>query len=157
MAGSHPSSDWVFNVIPETPAWLAREDFDLDALNSAVMTCANQLLLPGDSLLPIDGLPDQQHAHTLARDAPMPIEDAVQKEWFTYTGASKSGYITPDVVGGEQIQPEVDETYRANLAVKLQHHLPVPPLPSTDFLVGPFSFFFLLSGPAFGIKPSDKW
>ncbi|KAL2800159.1 hypothetical protein BJX66DRAFT_332305 [Aspergillus keveii] len=151
MAGSHPSTDWVFNVIPETPAWLAQEDFDLDALNSAVMTCANQLLLPGDSLLPIDGLPDQQHAHTLARDAPMPIEDAVQKEWFTYTGASKSGYITPDVVGGEQIQPEVDETYRANLAVKLQHHLPVPPLPSTDFLNMCIQTYFTQFHPLFPV------
>jgi hypothetical protein len=136
MAGSHPSSDWVFNVIPETPAWLAQEDFDLDALNSAVMMSANQLLLlPGDTLASIDGLPDQQHAHSLARDVPLPVKDAVQREWFTYTGSSKSGYITPDI-GPEQTQPEIDETYRANLAVKLQHHVSVPPLPSTDFLVG---------------------
>ncbi|KAJ0413246.1 hypothetical protein BJY00DRAFT_322292 [Aspergillus carlsbadensis] len=151
MAGSHPSSDWVFNVICETPAWLAQEDFDLDALNSAVMTCANQILLPGDSLLPIDMLPDQQHAQTLARDAPVSIEDAVQKEWFTYTGASKSGYMTPDVVGGEQIQPEVDETYRANLAVKLQHHLPVPPLPSTDFLNMCIQTYFTQFHPLFPV------
>ncbi|KAL3447443.1 hypothetical protein BJX65DRAFT_97669 [Aspergillus insuetus] len=150
MAGSHPSSDWVFNVIPETPAWLAQEDFDLDALNSAVMMSANQLLLPGvvDPLLPIDGLTDQQHAHSLARDMPLPIEDAVQREWFTYTGSSKSGYITPDI-GSEQ--PEVDETYRANLAVKLQHHIPVPPLPSTEFLNMCIQTYFTQFHPLFPV------
>ena len=85
------------------------------------MASANQLLLPGDPLPPIEGLTDQ-NPHTLTHDMPLPIEDVVQREWFTYTRSSRSGYITPEI-GPEQMQ--VDETYRANLAVKLQHHVPV--------------------------------
>ncbi|GKZ33042.1 hypothetical protein AbraIFM66950_002761 [Aspergillus brasiliensis] len=121
MARLHPSGDWVFNVVPEMPAWFAQEDFDLDGLNSAVMTSANQLLLP---------------------------EDAVQREWFTYTGSSKSGHITPEI-GPEQTQ--VDETYRANLAVKLQHHVPASPLPSTDFLNMCIQTYFTQFHPVFPV------
>ncbi|KAL4770009.1 hypothetical protein BDW60DRAFT_218347 [Aspergillus nidulans var. acristatus] len=146
-AATIDQTDWVFHLVPETPAWLAQEDFDLDALKSAVMTSENQLLLPSEPLPPIEGLTDQ-HAHALARDMPLPIEDTVQREWFTYTRFSKSGYITPEI-GPEQTQ--VDEMYRAHLAVKLQHHIPVSPLPSTDFLNMCIQTYFTQFHPLFPV------
>ncbi|KAL2825361.1 hypothetical protein BDW59DRAFT_179915 [Aspergillus cavernicola] len=146
LVGSNPNSDWVFNFVPETPAWLAQEDFDLDALNSAVMASANQLL-PSDPGPTANELA-AQHIETLGRNMSLPMEDAVQREWFTYTGSSKSGYITPDI-GSEQTQ--VDETYRANLAVKLQHHVPIFPLPSTDFLNMCIQTYFTKFHPLFPV------
>ncbi|KAA8649390.1 hypothetical protein EYZ11_010540 [Aspergillus tanneri] len=86
-----------------------------------------------NQFLPIDlvnGLAEQQ-IQPLGRDISSPVEDVVQREWFTYTGSSRSGLLTPDI-SSEQTQ--VDETYRANLEAKLQHHVPIFPLPSTDFL-----------------------
>jgi hypothetical protein len=128
IVGLNPGSSWAFNFVPETPAWLAEETFDLDALNTAVMTSANQSL----STEPVNGLVEQQ-IQPLCRDKSFPVEDVVQREWFTYTGSSRSDLLTPDI-SSERTQ--VDETYRANLEAKLQHHVPIYPLPSTDFLVG---------------------
>ncbi|KAL5358319.1 hypothetical protein BJX96DRAFT_182824 [Aspergillus floccosus] len=126
IADSNPSSSWVFNFVPETPTWLAEEDFDLEALNTAVMTSANQFL----SADAVDGLVEQQ-IPPLGRDRSPPLEDAVQREWFSYTGSARSGLLTPDIASQ---RTHVDETYRANLEAKLQHHVPIFPLPSTDFL-----------------------
>ncbi|KAL2837465.1 hypothetical protein BJY01DRAFT_44939 [Aspergillus pseudoustus] len=149
-SGSTQSHDWVFDVIPETPAWFAQDDFDLDALNSSIIAFANQFVPP--EFLPVIFEPTEQRRvqplPTPGRDVSLSVEDAVQKEWFTYTGSSQSGYDTPDI-GLEQTQ--VDESYRTNLAVKLQHQVPVFPLPSTDFLNMCIQAYFVKFHPLFPV------
>lgn len=125
---------WIFgNPNTQTPAWFAGDDFDLSALNSEIlMSTANWF--PSEY-----GIQHRQEndifnhsSPRLAEGMPPSLEEQVQTNWYTFMGASPTGQITPDM-GPEQTQ--VDEAYRASLAAKLQPHMPVMPLPSTDFLV----------------------
>ncbi|KAJ5987624.1 hypothetical protein N7451_011989 [Penicillium sp. IBT 35674x] len=128
-----PSQDgtWTFgNTDTELPAWFADDDFDISALNSEIMMSTAQW--------PSLGNASQWHHEPLINTAGQPTEDmtscredVVQKYWYTFMGASRTGQITPDT-GMERTQ--VDEAYRASLAVKLQPDIPFLPLPSTDFL-----------------------
>lgn len=123
---------WNFgNTNTEMPAWFADDDFDLSALNSEILTSAAQWLPLGTS--------SQWHREPFINTPGQPTEDmrscredVVQRYWYTFMGTSRTGQITPDT-GMERTQ--VDEAYRASLAVKLQPEIPFLPLPSTDFLV----------------------
>lgn len=129
-----PSQDgsWNFgNTNTEMPAWFADDDFDISALNSEIMMSTAQWLPLGNASQwhhePFINTPGQSTGHmTSCR------EDVVQKHWYTFMGTSRTGQTTPDT-GMERTQ--VDETYRASLAAKLQPDIPFLPLPSTDFLV----------------------
>ncbi|KAL3455995.1 fungal-specific transcription factor domain-containing protein [Aspergillus heterothallicus] len=143
MTSSTGSNNWVFNFIPQTPVWLAQDDFDLEAFNSSIIASTSQFLPPEPVPTIVEpAAPAPEHNISLS------VEDAVQREWFTYTGSSHSGYITPDI-GSEETH--VDDAYRTNLAVKLQHQIPVFPLPSTDFLNMCIQTYFAKFHPLFPV------
>jgi hypothetical protein len=128
---SQDESSIFGNGNTEIPAWFADDDFDLTALNSEIMTSTAQWL-------PL-GIASQWHQEPLIKTPGQNTgdmfpcrEDLVQKHWYTFMGTARTGQITPDT-GMEPT--EVDEAYRASLAVKLQPHISFLPLPSTDFLV----------------------
>ncbi|KAL2835878.1 hypothetical protein BJY01DRAFT_222907 [Aspergillus pseudoustus] len=146
MSNLGRSNDWVFNFIPQTPVWLAQDDFDLDALNTSIIASAGQFMPPVH--LPTNIEPREGRSATPGRDISISVEDAVQREWFTYTGSPESGYITPDMASEET---PLDESYRTNLAVKLQHHVPIFPLPSTDFLNICIQAYFVKFHPLFPV------
>ncbi|KAJ6104883.1 hypothetical protein N7486_003572 [Penicillium sp. IBT 16267x] len=106
--------------------WFADEHFDISALNSEIMMSTAQWHQE-----PFTNTPRQATENMISCR-----EDLVQKHWYTFMGTSQTGQITPDtgmeptLVGPTQ----VDEAYRASLAVKLQPNIPFLPLPSTDFL-----------------------
>lgn len=123
---------WNFGkTSTDMPAWFADDDFDLSALNSEIMMSTAQWLPLADT--------SQWHHEPFINTPGQPTEDMsscreemVQEHWFTFMGPSRTGQITPDT-GMEGTQ--VDEAYRASLAMKLQPDIPFLPLPSTDFLV----------------------
>ncbi|KAE8374198.1 hypothetical protein BDV26DRAFT_300374 [Aspergillus bertholletiae] len=121
---------WAFPPATQVPLWLADDQFDLGALNSAIMMST------------VNGIPsyDGQGGHDqLPRNRNQPPENAmpsskeelVSKQWFTNIAVSRTGYTTPDIASD---RTHVDEEYRDSLAVKLQYQIPLLSLPSTDFL-----------------------
>jgi hypothetical protein len=127
---------WVFeNSNIQIPAWFADDDFDLSALNSEIMMSTTNWL-PGH----VSHSQNEPTGHTIQphdEDNNPSREEMIRTHWHsymgpTYPGLSRAGHITPEMI------PEltqVDEAYRASLAVKLQPEIPFLPLPSTDFLV----------------------
>lgn len=127
---------WLFeNSNIQIPAWFADDNFDLNALNSEIMMSTTNWL-PGHlshSQNEPTGHPIQPHdeGNNPSR------EELIRTHWHTYMGPtwqclSRTGHITPEMIPE---QTQVDEAYRASLAVKLQPDIPFLPLPSTDFLV----------------------
>ncbi|OQD86252.1 hypothetical protein PENANT_c008G06563 [Penicillium antarcticum] len=126
---------WMFedsNI--QIPAWFADDDFDLSALNSEIIMSTTKWL-PGH-------LSNSQNEPTVPiiqpqeEDNTPPREELIRTHWHTYMGPtwlglSRTGHITPEMIPE---QTQVDEAYRASLAVKLQPDIPFLPLPSTDFL-----------------------
>ncbi|GFF44964.1 uncharacterized MFS-type transporter C1271.10c [Aspergillus udagawae] len=111
------------------PEWFAGNDFDLDAFNTTIMSTA--YFYPQSSFLPNHEESVSDDPRPSEDDLPIPVEDLIQQNWFMLIQGSCSGSITPDTA---RDQSYVDEEYREHLATKLQHHLPILPLPSTDFL-----------------------
>ena len=129
LHGSGQDGSWVFgNPSTQIPAWFADDDFDLSALNSEILVSTANWVAPGNSTQ----YQSEPEGDTLEDTLPSQ-EQLVQSHWYTVIGISWTGHTTPDM-GPEPTQ--VDEAYRASLAVKLQPHIPFLPLPSTDFLVG---------------------
>ncbi|GFF41960.1 uncharacterized MFS-type transporter C1271.10c [Aspergillus udagawae] len=111
------------------PEWFAGNDFDLDAFNTTIMSTA--YFYPQSSFLPNHEESVSGDPRPSEDDLPIPVEDLIQQNWFMLIQGSCSGSITPDTA---RDQSYVDEEYREHLATKLQHHLAILPLPSTDFL-----------------------
>ena len=124
------------NPYTQVPTWLTDENFDLNALNSSVMASTLGIFSP-DSTSNEDNT--DTITHTLDLSHSECKEDQVRQLWFTYVGAHKSGYITPDAT---QEQVELDEQYRQTLSQRLQQRVPIEPLPSTEFLVSTESSAF---------------
>ena len=122
------------DLVSQTPVWIINHDFDLDALNSAIMAdTTNCLLINGQNEIgPISG-----YSQSTAGDVQLiSKEELVRKQWFTYIGPSESGYVTPDT---SPEKAHIDEAYRQRLGAQLQQHILTMALPSTDFLVSPLS------------------
>ncbi|KGO67410.1 hypothetical protein PEX1_024710 [Penicillium expansum] len=132
---------WVFgNSNTQIPAWFADDDFDIGALNSEILISTGNWLTPGNSDQ-YQNEPVGDSSRQLVEDIIPSREELVQTHWYTFMGASQTGHSTPEI-GPEPTQ--LDEAYRANLAVKLQPHVPFLPLPSTDFL---WERYFSRQGP----------
>ncbi|GFF99303.1 uncharacterized MFS-type transporter C1271.10c [Aspergillus udagawae] len=123
--------DIDLDLSSHAPEWFAGNDFDLDAFNTTIMSTA--YFYPQTSFLPNHEESVSDDPRPSEDDLPIPVEDLIQQNWFILIQGSCSGSITPDTA---RDQSYVDEEYREHLATKLQHHLPILPLPSTDFLVG---------------------
>lgn len=129
---------WDTELMRPTPGWLASDDFDLHALNVALISSSDNNSYNHWSSLDHDfnTIHEEQNDLNGLDMASKPInkEDSVHMEWFTYTTRilPKSGQVTPDVT----LETRVDEVYRRDLMQKLQPRISAPPLPSTDFLVG---------------------
>lgn len=136
IPGSLSDESWAFDSDPQIPAWFAGEDFDISALNTEIlMSTANWIPSETGIQYQVESLSETDRL--LGEDLLPSRQEQVRTHWFTFTGASRTGHITPEM-GVEQTQ--VDDAYRASLAVKLQPHVPVLPLPSTDFLVSCWTF-----------------
>lgn len=118
-----------FEPYSQVPTWLADEHFDLDALNSSVMTGTLGIFTP-------DYTANNDNTDTTIQTLELPHserkEDQVRQLWFTYIGTHKSGNITPNTT---QEQVVLDDQYRQTLSQRLQQRVPNEPLPSTEFLV----------------------
>lgn len=128
------NNNWDFeDLVSQTPVWMINHDFDLDALNSVIMADTT-------NCLPINGQnetgPTNGYSQSAAADAqPIPKEELVRKQWFTFLGPSESGYVTPDPLPEKS---HIDEAYRQRLGSQLQQRILTMALPSTDFLVSPY-------------------
>ena len=120
------NNNWDFEeLVSQTPVWMINHDFDLDALNSVIMADTT-------NCLPING-----YIQSAAVDVqPIPKEELVRKQWFTFIGPSESGHVTPDILPEKS---HIDEAYRQSLGAQLQQRILTMALPSTDFLVSPLS------------------
>lgn len=134
---SSQDGSWVFgNASTQIPAWFADDDFDIGALNSEILMSTTNWV-PPETSGQYQNEPERDTLRPLVEDTLPSREELVQTHWYTFMGTSRTGHTTPDM-GPEPTQ--VDEAYRASLAVKLQPHTPFLPLPSTDFLVCSYSF-----------------
>ncbi|KAJ6076910.1 hypothetical protein N7499_008891 [Penicillium canescens] len=154
---------WLFeNSNIQLPPWFAHEDFDLNALNSEIMMSTTNWL-PGH----LSHSQNEPTGHTIQPhdEGNNPSrEELIRTHWHTYLGPtwqglSRTGHITPEMIPE---QTQVDEAYRASLAVKLQPDIPFLPLPSTDFLNLCIQMYFTKFHPVFPIvhaptfRPSSK-
>ncbi|KAK4909655.1 hypothetical protein LTR66_017479, partial [Elasticomyces elasticus] len=158
-SGQHES--WGFpNFDTQMPAWFAGDDFDLTALNSEILvSTANWFPQENANQYQHEYDPVGQTSRSLVEDMLPSREETVQTHWYTFMGTSRNGHITPEVRPDET---QVDDAYRASLAAKLQPHIPVLPLPSTDFLNLCIHMYFTKFHPIFHIvhaptfRPSSK-
>ncbi|KAJ5757372.1 uncharacterized protein N7511_006066 [Penicillium nucicola] len=154
---------WMFedsNI--QIPAWFADDDFDLSALNSEILMSTTNWL-PGHLSNP-QNEPSGPALQPPEEDNVPSREELIRTHWHTYMGPtwlglSRTGHITPEMIPE---QTQVDEAYRASLAVKLQPDIPFLPLPSTDFLNLCIQMYFTKFHPVFPIvhaptfRPSSK-
>ncbi|KAJ5997967.1 hypothetical protein N7499_005638 [Penicillium canescens] len=158
-----PSSDFqvnetlnlsdILNVELESGwnSWLMDDNFDLDALNSSLLQATT-----GD-FMTVDRMPDEGPLATgsfsvdqqATNAALAPSGDEITEKWHTYCGQATSGVISPDPANDCN---QIDESYRHELAKRLQQRLQAGILPSTTFLVR--STTFILCVPSPGLR---KW
>ena len=109
--------------------WFAGDDFDLDALNDSIITSTANFGYTTEQL------PPENSSRNFELSSLSKSEDVIRRKWFTFsdeTPSGPSGYMTPEPI---QERTQVDETYRRDLAARLQPQIQSGPLPSTDFLV----------------------
>jgi hypothetical protein len=143
----NPDGDlWPANLISPGPAWLIGYDFDLDALNTSVMTTMDTVeplfQLQGYSY-PTFQLPEPENEiipeiQQQSKDG----RDNVRRSWFSHLEAAdnandeysvlNTGHITP-AIGGERY--DVDDGFRARVTLKLNTRTIEDHLPSTEYLV----------------------
>jgi hypothetical protein len=123
--------------------WFAGDDFDLDALNSAIQESIAHYAYPIQPY-PTDHrtqLPSIEHVDTegLLQSHPslLPLyTSSISKKWFSNIEVDSEA---PETRQGSQgpgsAQVDVDEAYRVNLSRKLQVRAHNESLPSTEFLV----------------------
>ena len=123
--------------------WFAGDDFDLDALNSAIQESIAHYAYPMQSY-PTDHhrqLPSIEHVETegvLPTHPSLPLlySSSINKKWFSNIEVDPEA---PETRQGSQgpgsAQVDVDEAYRVNLTSKLQVRAQNESLPSTEFLV----------------------
>lgn len=61
-----------------------------------------------------------------------PSGDAIKEKWHTHCGQATSGAMSPNPVNDRN---QIDETYRHELAMRLEQRVQTGILPSTTFLV----------------------
>ncbi|KAJ5742509.1 uncharacterized protein N7511_011528 [Penicillium nucicola] len=127
---------WNTGLDSQICSLLTNADLDMNALESSMISFLNDPT-PESCVQPHtermvynDRLTEPAYSHK---------EDTIQRHWFTSFGLSTSGILTPDTEVG---QPHVDDRFREELYLRLQPRIPNDPLPSTEFLVGPFSSFY---------------
>jgi hypothetical protein len=123
--------------------WFAGDDFDLDALNSAIQESIAHYAYPMQSY-PTEHrtqLPSIEHVETEGVLPTHPslstlYSSSISKKWFSNIEVDSEA---PETRQGSQgpgsAQVDVDEAYRVNLTSKLQVRAHNESLPSTEFLV----------------------
>lgn len=143
IPGGELESGWI--------SWLMDDKFDLDAVNATLLQATTGDFLAVDSLRPDkDPSPFESLEIGPQTTAPelAPSGDAdhgmmdIRRKWHTHCGQAASSLISPDPVNdGNRIdhsQPDhnqIDETYRHELAKRLEQRLQTGILPSATFLV----------------------
>ncbi|KAI9926895.1 hypothetical protein ASPWEDRAFT_711356 [Aspergillus wentii DTO 134E9] len=146
VGSSNDGTIWDFDAASLPPAWLASEDFDLNALNSSIMASTTNWFLQPDSQNNVEATNYVIQPSTSIDSTRR--EDIIRQQWFTFIGDIENGYDTPDVVPEKT---QVDEAYRESLADKLYQQVPALPLPSTDFLNLCIQMYFTRFDPIFPI------
>jgi hypothetical protein len=126
-------------------SWLMGDKFDLDAVNSSLLQATT-----GD--LAVDRMPDEDPLATdsfsvgpQATGAGLaPIGDAIREKWHTHCGQATSGIISPDLANDRN---QIDESYRDELAKRLEQRVQTGILPSTTFLVSSTLFILYVLPP----------
>ncbi|KAL4811664.1 hypothetical protein BDW67DRAFT_189991 [Aspergillus spinulosporus] len=131
-------SDWSLGWTAQPSAWLADDDFDLDAFNASVITSVMQ-----SNVDPPASLVEPPLFTPLSTGVLTPVpgrpEDIVQRHWYTFIEGTGTGYDTP---GGNPDRPHIDDSDRENLTQRLQQRITLEPLPSTEFLNMCIRMFF---------------
>lgn len=116
---------WNVTYDPNWTAWSVGSDFDLDAMNASIADVINQDHVPIHNI-DVDQMPRSETAASSVQGLSVSYRliESVEKGWCSYTRAESHaapGTITPviEVESGER--QVVDETYRYNLASRLQH------------------------------------
>nr|XP_001390824.2 hypothetical protein ANI_1_612044 [Aspergillus niger CBS 513.88] len=123
-------SDWSLGWAAQPSAWLADDNFDLDAFNASIITSAMR-----SNVEPPPPFLEAPLLTPLSAGVLEPIigqtEDLVRQHWYTFIEGNGTGYDTP---GGNPDRPHINDADRENLAQRLQQRITTEPLPSTDFL-----------------------
>ncbi|KAJ5681969.1 uncharacterized protein N7477_001909 [Penicillium maclennaniae] len=122
-------------------SWLMGDKFDLDAVNSSLLQAT------AGEFLAVDRMPDENPVASDSFGAGpqatgaglVPSGDAIREKWHTNCEQSTSGAISPDPANDRN---QIDDTYRHELAMRLEQRVQTGILPSTTFLVS-FAPFFL--------------
>ncbi|RAH61719.1 hypothetical protein BO85DRAFT_501247 [Aspergillus piperis CBS 112811] len=139
--------DWSLESMTKIPTWLATDDFDINALNAAIIASTNiPALLQNSATMGPIGDQTPQIGETLPSDTEK-SEDIVSRHWFTHPEAPGTDHGLPDPGS----RATVDEPYRQSLTERLQYRVPTDPLPSTDFLNMCIQMYFARFHPIFPV------
>lgn len=127
------SFNWNMAMDTRGPSWFIGDDFDLDAVNLALVHAA-----PDNSSQNMNSAPNLNITdHPV--DSIIGVEDnqvdeypSIQSKWHTYYEPATSGSATPT---SSQRPLPLDESYRKRLADNLRQNVQHGILPSTPFLV----------------------
>jgi hypothetical protein len=148
--GVSPFSDanlWGASWMSPGPSWLVGYDFDLEALNTSVLSTMDMAQPPPlfQSSQPLHVVNSELHGVE-----PIPwnevqqpqrfMDDVIKRSWFTKTNDTEieedlvtgSGQNTPAIAAERY---DVDDTFRTRVSLKLRPNPNHHPLPSANFLV----------------------
>jgi hypothetical protein len=149
-SGASPFSDanfWGASWMSPGPSWLAGFDFDLDALNTSVLSTM-------DTEQPLPLFPPTQHSYNINPEPQQSttgphvevqkkqrfMDDVMKRSWFTRVrdmdsddeyGKYTSGRNTPAITTERY---DVDDTFREHVSLKLKARPNNHPLPPANFL-----------------------
>ncbi|OJI89186.1 hypothetical protein ASPTUDRAFT_60939 [Aspergillus tubingensis CBS 134.48] len=139
--------DWTLESMTQIPTWLATDDFDINALNAAIIASTNlpALLQNSATMGPISD--PLLHTGESLPNGTEKFEDIVCRHWFTHPEAPGTEHVLPD----RESRATVDEPYRQGLTERLRYRVPTDPLPSTDFLNMCIQMYFAKFHPIFPV------
>lgn len=136
--GLHPTEISSAELESGWISWLMGDGFDLDAVNSSLLQATT-----GD-FLTIDPMLEDQLATGSFNIGPQAMDEgsalgglATRQKWHTHVEQTTSDAMSPD---SSDDRNQIDETYRSELADRLQQRVQTGILPSTAFLVSSCPF-----------------
>ena len=139
MSPEYASQDfdmWNVTYDPAWTSWSVGSDFDLDAMNASIADTIN----PQHGLLYVFDTEQIPRTEKVASSVSKAVVsqsmiESVERGWCSYTRPESDvtpGTFTPVIEVENNDRQDVDETYRYNLASRLQHR-PCKPIPNPWF------------------------
>lgn len=126
--GTGDGSEYDIWNVPYDPAWASwsvGSDFDLDAMNASIADTINK---QHGHMYAVDSMQNfgtATAAPSLSKPSvPRSMIESIEQCWCSYSGPksdSTPGTVTPVMAIENNETQDVDETYRYNLASRLQH------------------------------------